>query len=202
MVDARSATAGGGAVLRAALAGGVDWVQLRERTLAGRALLEVAETVAAWIAEERRRSGRELALVVNRRADIALACGAQGLHLGYDALPLGPARALWGEGRRLGVSTHSPEEVRRAAATGADYVHLAPIWAPLSKHSARPALGLAALRRASRSGVAVLAQGGIDPSRAARAVAAGAAGVAVTGAILGAAAAAPAARRLRRALDR
>jgi len=92
------------------------------------------------------------------------------------------ARRLLGPRACIGVSTHSVAEVR--AATGADHVHLAPIFAPLSKRSTRPALGLDAIAAASRSGVPVLAQGGISAGNAAEVCRAGAAGVAVTGAIL------------------
>ena len=84
---------------------------------------------------------------------------------------------------------------------GASYVQLAPIHAPLSKSSGRAPLGLAALREASGRGVPVLAQGGIEPANAADAVAAGAAGVAVTGAIDRADDPVRAARALREALD-
>jgi len=100
----------------------------------------------------------------------------------------------------LGVSAHSPDEVESAARAGADYVHLAPVFAPLSKRSARPALGAAAVRAASRGGIRVIAQGGITPANAGELVRSGAAGVAVTGAILQAPDPAAATRALRAAL--
>ncbi len=183
-------------VVAAAVAGGVDWVQIRERDLAGAELAALCDRVAA-AARARRPDVRVL---VNRRADVALACGADGVQLGFDAVPVAVARALLGPGAAIGVSAHAPGEVRAAAAQGASHAQLAPIFAPLSKAATRPPLGVAALR-ACADALPVLAQGGLSPDNAAEVVRAGAAGVAVTGAILGARDPEAAARALRRALD-
>ncbi len=185
------------AAIAAAVAGGADWVQLRERALPASALLAWADEVAAAA----RAAGRAVKILVNRRVDVALATEADGVHLGFDAMAPGPARALLGAGRLVGVSAHAPGELAGAAAEGADYAHLAPIFAPFSKPPERPALGLAALGAARASGLPVLAQGGIDAARAAGAVRAGATGVAVTGAVLGAPDPRAAAAALRAALD-
>lgn len=172
-------------------------MQVRERDLEAAALLELTERIrdAARAAAGERR----VRVVVNRRCDVAWAAGVDGVHLGWDGLAPADARRVLGPTATLGVSTHAPAEVARLR--DADYAHLAPVFAPRSKAPGRPPLGLAALTEAARSGLPVLAQGGIDASNAAAACRAGAAGVAVTGAILmsddpGAAAAA-----LRRALD-
>jgi len=179
--------------------GGVDQVQVRERELEGAALLEHAREIAeAARAGARARAGG-VRVVVNRRADVALAIAADGVHLGFDAMPPERARALLGPGAWIGVSCHAPAEVARAQ--GASYAQLAPIFAPLSKRASRPPLGPAALAAAAGAGLPVLAQGGIEPGNAAAAVAAGAAGVAVTGAILLAEDPEAAAAELRRALD-
>jgi thiamine-phosphate pyrophosphorylase len=178
----------------AACAAGVDWVQVRERALDGAALLALVEALRAAAPGAR--------LLVNRRADVALAAGADGVHLGFDALDPGSARRLLGHEALIGVSCHAPDEVARARADGADYVQLAPIFDPLSKPRERPGLGIEALRVAARAGIPVLAQGGIDRDTAALARAAGAAGIAVTGAILLAPDPAAAAAELRRVLDR
>ena len=163
------------------MAGGVDRVQVRARELEGAALVEQVAALAA--AARRMRPGVEI--VVNRRSDAALAAGADGVHLGFDALAPAEARRLLPQGALIGVSCHAPEEVAAAAAAGADYAQLAPIFDPLSKPRERPALGLEALAAAARHGIPVLAQGGIEARNAGHALAAGAAGVAVTGAILG-----------------
>lgn len=185
------------AALAAAVAGGADWLQLRARALPARALLAWCDAVSAAV----RAGGRRAAILVNRRVDVALAAGADGVHLGFDALGPAEARALLGPGRLVGVSAHAVDELAPAAAAGADYAHLAPLFDPFSKAPERPPLGLAALAAARGAGLPVLAQGGIDAARAAAAVRAGAAGVAVTGAVLGAADPAAAARALRAALD-
>jgi thiamine-phosphate pyrophosphorylase len=203
------------AAIRAAVAGGADWVQLRERGLglAGRALLAwvvAARDAARAGAAERGDAGRgRLRVLVNRRIDVALAAGVDGVHLGFDALDPVRARAVLvlgdaaGDGGRrlVGVSTHAAEELPEAARAGADYAQLAPIFAPLSKPAERASLGLGALAAARGAGIPVLAQGGIDAGNAGDAVRAGAAGVAVTGAVLLADDPGAAARTLRRALD-
>jgi thiamine-phosphate pyrophosphorylase len=184
-----------------AVAAGVDWVQIRDRELSGRDLLAHAEEVAAAARAGARRRGGPVRVLVNRRADVALALGLDGLHLGFDAMPAERARELLGAEALIGVSAHAPEEVARAAGGAAGYALLAPILAPLSKVAERPPLGPGALRAAAGHGIPVLAQGGIDAGNAGRMIAAGAAGVAVTGAILLAGDPAAAAGALRAALD-
>ena len=126
------------------------------------------------------------------------AIGAEGVHLGFDALDPATARKLLGPDALLGVSCHTPEEVHEAA--GASYAHLAPIFPPLSKTSSRPALGLGALRAAAGARP-VLAQGGVELGNAGDCLKAGAAGIAVTGAVLMTDDPGAAAARLRAALD-
>ncbi len=174
-------------------------MQVRERDLEGRALLARVESLAA--AARRAAAGRRVRVVVNRRIDVALAAEADGVHLGFDALDPARARALLGPDRLVGVSAHSAAEVVAAAGAGASYAHLAPVFAPLSKPASRPPLGLGALAVARRAGIPVLAQGGVEPANARAVIAAGAAGVAVTGAVLAAPDPRAAARALRDALD-
>ena len=176
------------------MSGGVDRVQVRARELEGAALVELVAALAA--AARRERPGVEI--LVNRRVDAALAAGADGVHLGFDAMDVAAARRVLGKDALVGVSTHCVDEVRAAA--GASYVHLAPVFAPLSKPATREALGLAAVESAARAEVPVIAQGGIDASNAGAVCAAGAAGVAVTGAVLMADDPASATAALRRAL--
>jgi len=195
VLDAAALDRCGDAGLRGALEGGVDWLQLRDRSLGGDACLAFADRVLAVV----RETGRGTTVVVNRRLDVALAAGADGVHLGYDAPPASVARELLGPGAPIGVSLHDPAAV--AGARDASYVHLAPVCQPLSKRGERPPLGLAGLRAACRSGVPVFAQGGVEATNAAEIVAAGAAGVAVIGAIAEADDPGRAARALRSALD-
>jgi thiamine-phosphate pyrophosphorylase len=194
VLDAAALARCSDAELRAACDAGVDWLQLRDRSLDGIALLSAADRLVSTA----RGSARRVRVVVNRRVDVARAAGADGVHLGFDALPAARARALLGPQAWIGVSLHDPGAVGRDP--DADYAHLAPIFPPLSKTSDRAPLGITGLR-AARGGVPVLAQGGIEPANARAVIAAGAAGVAVTGAIGSAADPARAAHALRSAID-
>jgi thiamine-phosphate pyrophosphorylase len=187
--------------VEAAVAAGVDWVQIRERDLEGAELLALAEELAAAARAGAAARGGDVKVLVNRRLDVALALGAAGAHLGFDAAPPRAARELLGRGAILGAATHAAAETLAAARLDLDYVHLAPVFAPRSKPAGRAPLGIHVLREASRAALPVLAQGGVDAANAAGLIAAGAAGVAVTGAILGAEDPARAAGALRSALD-
>ena len=200
--------------VRAAVAAGVDWVQLRDRTLPGRSLLESARALRAAAAAGAAGRPGGCVLLLNRRLDVALALSCDpragvriGVHLGFDAPSLAEARrvldALGPLRGPVGVATHGPEEVATAAAAGADYAQLAPIFDPISKPRERPALGTFALAEASRGAgpCRLLAQGGIDGGSAEAALRAGAHGVAVTGAVLGASDPGAAAAGLRATLD-
>jgi thiamine-phosphate pyrophosphorylase len=180
----------------AAVRGGVDLVQLREKDLDGAELLTLADAVRAAARAVR----EDVTLLVNRRVDVAAAAGFDGVHLGFDAPPLEVARAVLGDAAWISVATHDPEELAGVAA-GADLAHLAPIFPPLSKAASRPPLGTRILEQAARQRVPILAQGGVDASNAGACVAAGALGVAVTGALLGVNDPEAAARDLRHALD-
>lgn len=129
------------------------------------------------------RAAHGAALVlVNDRADIARATGAHGVHLPADGLPVKAARRLVGAGALVGRSAHTPDDVRRAADDGADYVFLGPIWRTRS-HPDRPAVGLEALRAARHVTIPVIAIGGVTPERAVACVEAGAFGAAAISAL-------------------
>ncbi len=198
MIDRGDAPAATPARVAAAVRGGVDWIQIRERTLDGAALLALVDAVASAARAE--AGSRPLRILVNRRLDVALAAGADGVHLGFDAVAPAVARRLLPPPALVGLSTHAVAEA--LAARNVDYVQLAPIFPPLSKPAERAALGLPALAAAAAASHPVLAQGGIDAHTAAAARAAGAAGVAVTGAIWHAPDPFRAAVGLREALDR
>jgi thiamine-phosphate pyrophosphorylase len=181
-------------LVETAVAGGVDWIQVRARDLEGAALLDHVEEI-------REAAGGRARVLVNRRVDVALAAGADGVHLGFDGMPPETARELLGPDALIGVATHEPGEIAGEVRTALSYAHLAPIFPPLSKAPSRNPLGVAALEEAARHGVPVLAQGGIEAENAGSCIEAGAAGVAVTGSILACADPAAATAALRKALD-
>jgi thiamine-phosphate pyrophosphorylase len=166
-------------VVTAALDAGLPAVQLREKDLPGRPLLALAEALRAATA----RAGA--LLIVNDRIDVAVAAGADGVHLGGGSVPVEVARRLLPPGALVGVSTHAPAEA--AAAAGADFVFFGPVYATPSKSTYGPPQGVTRLADAVRAAaVPVLAIGGITVHEVAAVRAAGAAGVAVIRAILGA----------------
>ncbi len=117
------------------------------------------------------------ALIVNDRIDVALAAGADGVHLGQTDVPLVDARRL---GRlALGISTHDVSQVERAALLGADYLGFGPIYATTTKANPDPVQGISGLRRAvvAARGIPIVAIGGITPRAAPALYAAGAAAV-------------------------
>ncbi len=129
-------------VLEAAAAGGVKTVQLREKNLSGREL--------TLLAERFRRKCNELGvlMIMNDHVDIALACGADGVHLGQDDMPLEAARRI-APNLILGRSTHSVEQALEAQAQGADYVNLGPIFPTQTKNTPVKPLGLDIIRQAA-----------------------------------------------------
>ncbi len=187
--------------VREAVAGGVDWVQVRERGGSDSAYLDLLEEVSESVRAGAEERGGVAQLWVNSRVDLALLVGAQGVHLGSRAMGPENARRLLGPDVGVSVATHSVEEASAAKTRGADLVQLAPIFDPLSKAPGSPELGVDALSRASAAGLPVLAQGGVTAERCGALRAAGAAGVAVTGTILASDNPREAASALRRALD-
>src|SRR5512143_1203147 len=182
-------------VVTAALRGGVGAVQVRERGLTTRALLELAIALRAAT----RAAGA--ALLINDRIDVALACDADGVHLPGHSFAVEEARALLGPQRLIGVSTHHPHEVAAAAAAGADFAVFGPIFATPSKAAYGPPLGLDALPRARAAApLPLFAIGGIEAGNADAVRARGADGVAVIRAVLAAEDPAAAAAVLRAAL--
>ena len=153
---------------------GADAIQLREKHLGIRRLLALAQRLAD-------RVPSTVALLVNGRLDVAIAAGAAGAHLPANGLPLARLRSRFPD-VLLGVYTHRYDEVAAAAAEGADYVVFGPVFAPTSKDSTTPPVGLSELARVSRRGVPVLALGGVALERLPAIASAGAAGVAAIGA--------------------
>lgn len=162
-----------------AVAGGVGLVELREKDLPAGELLALAQRLRAVTA------GRAL-LVVNDRADVALACEADGVHLPEAGLPLAAARRVVGSERLVGRSVHSVAGALAAQAEGADYLIVGTIFASPSKPGATPT-GVGLLEAvAATASVPFLAIGGVTARNAAQVSAAGASGAAVISAILAA----------------
>jgi len=179
-------------VLRPALAGGVDVFQLRDKGASDSALLATATT-----ARELCREAGAL-FIVNDRPDLAVAAGADGVHVGQDDVPVEEARAVVGPERIVGLSTHSPAQVD--VATGVDYIAVGPVY-PTPTKPGRPPVGLELVRYAAATArVLFFAIGGIDASNVAAVADAGAARVVVVRAIAHADDPAAAARALRAAL--
>ena len=182
-------------VLAAALAGGVDLFQLRDKAASDDELLAAAEEAKGLC-----QAARALFLV-NDRPDLAAAAHADGVHVGQDDEPVAAARAVVGTGRIVGLSTHSIAQAEAAARSGADYIAVGPVHATPTKEG-RPPIGLEPVRHAAAQvGVPWFAIGGIDAGNVDEVVAAGAARIVVVRAIAEAADPERAARALREAVS-
>jgi thiamine-phosphate pyrophosphorylase len=182
-------------VIAQAIAGGATVVQLRDKDLPARDQY----ALGLRLRELTRQHG--VALIVNDRADLALALDADGVHLGQDDLPPTVARQLLGPDRIIGVSAGNPAELELVRREGADYLGVGPFNVTGSKSDAGGAIGAAgivAVRALTR--LPIVAIGGIGAGDVPAAIAAGADGVAVISAVVGADDPAAAARRLRDAV--
>jgi len=152
------------------LAVGVEWIQIRDKDLSARALFDLV-TAAMKLPNPRGSK-----IIVNTRADVAIAAGAAGVHLPSGS----PAARFWRQpGFLIGVSCHHLEEVRQAQAEGADYAVFGPVFTPLSKSSVLEPRGLEGLAQAAAAvRIPVLALGGVTAENTAACIAAGAAGIA------------------------
>jgi thiamine-phosphate pyrophosphorylase len=169
------------AVVADALRGGLRAVQLREKDLTAAQLYELAV--------ELRRLTREYGakLLINDRIDVALAVGADGVHLGKAGLPVVEARRILGSKGLIGYSAHSTVEAAQAQLGGADFVTLGPVYRTPSKTLYGEPLGLGALAEATRSvTIPVFALGGVKQTSVAEVLSAGAHGVALISAVMAA----------------
>lgn len=179
-----------------AVAGGVDWVQIREKAAPAREVLDTVEAV------QRLTEGTGCGVIVNDRVDAALAAGADGVHLAKRSLPPERVRPLLPTGMLMGASVHSVEEAVEAERQGVDYVTFGHVFPTPSKPGLSPR-GLTALRQVVEAvDIPVLAVGGITAAQLPHVLATGCAGVAVIGAILAAEDPEEEARRLKRAMER
>lgn len=165
---------------------GVDYIQLREKDLFARELEELAKEAIRILQDEKRRAGnrgKRTAFLINSRTDVALAVGAQGVHLRSDDITPADVRHICSTRARGSVclmisqSCHHPNDVQQAAKNGADLVLFAPVFEKKDSPGAQ-ATGLDALHQACQFQLPVLALGGVTLENAARCLEAGAAGIA------------------------
>lgn len=169
------------ATVEGALAGGVRAVQLREKDISPRDLLELARAMRGLTD----RYGAKL--IINDRADIALAAGADGVHLGEAGIPADAARRVLGDGSIIGVSCHSRESALAAEKAGADFITFGPVYHTPSKAAYGAPAGLELLAEAvSLLSIPVFALGGIKRENTPDTLATGAAGIALISAIIAA----------------
>ena len=165
--------------LETALEAGVKLIQLREKDLSIRELLDTA----VWMRELTKEYGARL--MINDRVDVALSVDADGVHLGQTSMPAYAVRKITGGKLLIGVSTHSADEAIKAENDGADFITLGPIYKTPSKHGHGNPIGIRIIRKAkSHVSIPVFAIGGIKPDKAKKVREAGADGVAVISAIL------------------
>lgn len=178
----------------AAIRGGADVIQLRDKQASARALLREATRLLTLT----RAAG--LPLILNDRADVARAAGADGVHLGQEDLPLAAAREELGPKALIGVSTHSRAQAMEAQAAGADYIGFGPIF-PTPTKPDYGSIGTGLIREvAARVRVPIVCIGGIDVTNLDDVLRAGARCVAVVRAVCGAADPEAAARALKQRL--
>jgi thiamine-phosphate pyrophosphorylase len=167
---------------------GVDYIQLREKDLSARDLLPLAKEAAAAVHALSEQSNHRSRLLVNSRVDVALAAGADGVHLTSNDILASDARAAWSVAAAynsslatlapvVGVSCHTADEVRFAEGRGADFAVFGPVFEKLAANIA--GVGLEALRAAcAGAAIPVFALGGVSLENAAKCIRAGAAGIA------------------------
>jgi len=178
-------------LLQRVLIAGVPAIQLRERDLSAKELVTLAREVQAVMAS------RTSQLLINDRIDVALALEGVGVHLRSNSLPVSVARQLLGAQRLLGISVHAVEEAVQMESQGADYIVLGPIYETPTKQMFGPPLGIHTLEKACRLvRIPIIGIGGVTAARVREMRRAGAFGVAVITAILGAANVESAAREL------
>ncbi len=179
-------------IARRAIDGGADVIQLRDKACGCRELLRIGRVLRTITM----KTGT--LFIINDRLDIALACRADGVHLGQDDIHADVARQIAPPGFIIGISVGSVDEALKAEQDGADYIAISPLFSTGSKNNAGPGLGLDLLREIRMNvTIPVIAIGGIRPDNVGDVIAAGADGVAVISAVVGSRDTSAAARELR-----
>lgn len=165
--------------LERALMGGADAIQFRAKRLSKRGYYEMAVRLLS------RTRRKKTPFFVNDHVDVALAIGADGVHLGQDDFPCDAARKLAPKGMLLGVSTHCVEQAIRAAADGADYIAIGPVFPTTTKDKPEPVVGLGMIAevKARVGAVPVVAIGGINRDNVSEVIRSGADGIALASAV-------------------
>src|SRR6185436_5874902 len=167
---------------KAFLDGGARFLQLRAKSMPGGQMLETATAIAGLA----RSCGARV--IINDRADIARLSGADGVHVGQEDLAPGAVRAIVGDNAIVGLSTHTVDQLERAASEPVSYLAIGPVFGTTTKATGYDAVGLEMVREASRRaaerGLPLVAIGGITLDLAPSVIAAGAASVAVIGDLL------------------
>lgn len=183
-------------VVHAAIRGGATAVQLREKESSTRQMIQLGHELH----ELTREAG--IPLIVNDRVDVALALNAEGVHVGQDDLPAPMARRLIGTERILGVSAGTVKEALEAERDGADYLGVGDVYGTPSKPDTGVPIGVEGLAAVAKAvAIPTVAIGGITTDNAEAVIEAGAAGVAVISAVIGANDPEAAARQLRETVD-
>lgn len=180
-----------------AIKGGISCVQLREKHCDTREFIEEARAVRHLLTQKSPR----IPLIINDRLDVALAVGADGIHLGQKDMELADARRLAGENLIIGISAESVDDALRAEQQGADYIGISPVYTTPTKTDTATPLGLEGVS-AIRAAVSLplVGIGGIGLANAAAVIQAGADGIAVVSAIVSARCPQTAAQQLRQAI--
>lgn len=166
-------------IVRAAAAGGVTMVQLREKDIDTRTFVEEALALKGVLAP------LGIPLIINDRVDIALAADADGVHIGQSDMPYQTARRLLGPDKIIGLSVENMQQVVQANTFDVDYIGVSPVFATPTKTDTAAPFGIEGLREAvTLSRHPAVGIGGMNSSTAARVFAAGAAGIAVVSAIM------------------
>lgn len=168
-------------VVKKAVAGGADVVQLRDKISDARNFFIEAKKLAAFLRK------KNIPFIVNDRVDVAIVCGADGVHLGSGDLPIAEARKILGAKKIIGASAHTAPQAVKAEKEGADYIGAGQVFHTTTKGITQHPISvgkLTAIRKAVS--IPVIAIGGIKRGNAARVVGSGCAGVAVVSAVMSA----------------